>query len=140
MPKNPHPQHQVIAANRAARDRAAAFPGGSVRPSQMPLGRGAPGPKGSGQQMVVRAGIGGANPTESPAGAPGSMVGPAMRPGQFGGGGTAPRAPAVPQNGMRAADIANGAANGGGMVHALKKNPLLWAGAALVALFLFRRS
>ena len=134
------PSHydQVISSNHAAKQRAAAFPGGSVRPSQMPLGRGAPGPRATGEQVVVRAGIAGANPTESPAGAPGGMVGPAMRPGQFGAGGTAPRQPAVSQNGQRAADIVNG--NGGGaMMHTFQQRPLLWAGAAVAVLFFLTR-
>ena len=137
MPKSNN-NNQIIASNLAAKQRAQAFPGGGVRPSQMPLGKGAPGPKGSGEQMVVRAGIGGANPSESPAGAPGSMVGPAMRPGQFGGGGTAPRRQSEPRNGMRANEIANGNGNAG-VGHAFKKNPLLWLGVGLAAFLIFRR-
>lgn len=131
------PPDQIIATNRAARQRAEAFPGGGVRPSQIPFG-GAPGPKMAGEQVVVRAGLRGLNASESPAGAPGSVVGPpAMRPGQYGGGGSSPRQRSVPRNGQRAGEIVNGNGNGNG--HPMGQRPLLWLAVGIIAVLLLRR-
>ena len=134
--KEPAP---VLQSNRAARVRAAVFPGGQVRPSQIPLGKGAPGCRERGEQVVIRAGMGRA-PSMQPGGAPGSVsgkpLGPArMRPGGFGATGGAPRQHPEARNGQRAAQI-NGAAQtlGGPM-----ERPYLWAGAALLLFLVLRR-
>ena len=125
----------VLQSNRAARVRAAIFPGGQVRASEIPLGKGAPGPKDTGEQVVIRAGMG-RSPTVQPAGAPGSVTnGPRVRPGGMGATGGAPRQQPEPRNGQRASEI-NGAAQtmGGPM-----QRPILWAGAALLLFLLLKR-
>jgi hypothetical protein len=139
----------MLQSNRSARIRAQIFPGGQVRPSEIPFA-GAPGPRYSGEQTIVRAGMG-RGPATSPAGAPAAMVmavggsKPAgaqrVRPGGFGSTGMAPRQAPEARNASRAADHgtppprapSQAGPNGNMLI------PWKWISITLGALLIFRR-